>query len=101
MGRTVLFGSKPLVGPIATHWAIKVEDTWYEVPGTSPKNKGDANTIEESKGYKSKSGATPTPVKNAPSLREASNKMEKEIKMSKPSPSRLDGLKNEARQVSA
>ena len=68
MGRPVVFGTKSLAGPLATHWAIKVGDTWYEIPGTSPQNKGEANVIQTSKGQKSKGGAEPTSCSKTPSV---------------------------------
>ena len=68
--REVIFGRKPLDGGVglAHHWAIKVGETWYEIEGTSVKEKGSANTIAASDGQASKCGAKPCKVYH---LREA------------------------------
>merc|ERR1712062_601998 len=57
--REVIFGRKPLDGGygLAHHWAIKVGKSWYEVEGTTIKEKGTANTIAVSHGQTSKGGA--------------------------------------------
>ena len=49
-------GEKPLA--IGTHWAVKVVNTWYEIPGTGKSNTGERNSIKASKGDKSASGAS-------------------------------------------
>jgi len=50
MKRLVWLGRKPIAGPFAYHWAIKIgeEDEnadWYEIDGAGKNNKGEYNTI--------------------------------------------------------
>ena len=55
----VVFGSKIIegTGGVAQHWAIRIDGTWYEVPGASKEEKDAPNTIQSSSGEKSKGGA--------------------------------------------
>ena len=55
--RSVLFGRKTIGLPLAYHWALKVGDTWYEIPGTSFSEKGKENKVQAWPGKTSKSGA--------------------------------------------
>jgi hypothetical protein len=38
MPRTIKLGRKPVVWPVASHWAIKVGGTWYEIEKSSQKD---------------------------------------------------------------
>ena len=55
--RHIHFGTKWL--GVGHHWALKVGDYWYEVPGTGVKNKGEANRIVRSTGECSEGEAYP------------------------------------------
>mmetsp|Transcript_23167 Transcript_23167/g.34757 ORF Transcript_23167/g.34757 Transcript_23167/m.34757 type:complete len:224 (-) Transcript_23167:154-825(-) len=48
MPRTVVLGKGVIVPYLATHWALKIGDTWYEVPGASKSER----TETESRGAK-------------------------------------------------
>lgn len=56
--KSVVLGKKVLVPYAAEHWAVKVDDTWYEVPGVSKSETG-PNKIQVSYGRVAKSGAVP------------------------------------------
>lgn len=54
-----MLGGKVLIPLAATHWAVKVGDTWYEVPGASKSDSSSPNKIQRSNGLKARSGAHP------------------------------------------
>jgi len=49
MGRTIKIGRK-IINPVAQHWAIKVDKTWYEVAGKSDSSAAKVNKILRSNG---------------------------------------------------
>lgn len=53
VGRKILFAYN------ATHWAVKVGNTWYEVPGASKGDKNKKNEIMRGYGQAAPSGALP------------------------------------------
>lgn len=55
----VVLGRKILVPYVATHWAVKVGDTWYEVEGASKNDSNKENKIKTSYGSVAASGAAP------------------------------------------
>jgi len=59
MPRAVILGKKILAPYLATHWALKIGDTWYDVPGASKSEKGAPNKIQKSYGRAAASGAVP------------------------------------------
>mmetsp|Transcript_1946 Transcript_1946/g.5492 ORF Transcript_1946/g.5492 Transcript_1946/m.5492 type:complete len:513 (-) Transcript_1946:153-1691(-) len=48
--RTVFIGKRVLVALFATHWAVKVGETWYEIHGASKNATGLPNAIRMSEG---------------------------------------------------
>lgn len=56
---SVVLGRKILVPYVATHWAIKVGETWYEVEGASKEDTNSPNKIARRCGGASQLGAVP------------------------------------------
>ena len=53
MKQLVWVGRKPIAGPFAYHWAVKIgkdgeSGDWYEIDGAGKDNKRDRNTINGS-----------------------------------------------------
>ena len=46
--------------PFATHWAVQVQDTWYEVGGASKEDTHSSMVIVASQGQRSSKGADPS-----------------------------------------
>ena len=64
--REILFGKKkidPLDLGLYNHWAIKVGETWYEIPGSGISDTGTKNKVEKSTGEQSMKGSVPSVVK--------------------------------------
>jgi len=51
--RPVRLGLSNLLWPFATHWAVQVDDTWIEVPGSTKEDSNTAMDIKYSQGVKS------------------------------------------------
>lgn len=56
--RAVVLGKKILAPYLATHWALKIGDTWYEIAGASKSENG-PNKINTNTGCRAMSGAVP------------------------------------------
>ena len=57
--RPVRLGMSTLLWPFATHWAVQVDDTWIEVPGSSKEDSDSAMDIKFSSGVKSSPAVGP------------------------------------------
>ena len=57
------------------HWALKVGDYWYEVPGTGKENTGEANRIVVSTGECSEGEAYPGGANMVPTIHSKSKKV--------------------------
>lgn len=55
--RSVRLGIADVYWPWATHWAVQVDDSWFEVAGASKGDSAEAMTILTSQGTKSGKGA--------------------------------------------
>jgi len=57
--KPVYFGRKPLVElPVAHHWAIQVQNVWYEIHGRAKADIGGPNEVVQQRGATSAHGVT-------------------------------------------
>ena len=55
--RPVRLGMSTLLWPFATHWAVQIGDTWFEVPGITKQDTNSKMDIKSSNGVRSFKGA--------------------------------------------
>ena len=51
--RPVRLGMNTLLWPFATHWAVQIDDTWFEVPGITKQDTNSKMDIKTSQGARS------------------------------------------------